>query len=413
VFLNSVILGQKLGPNSPPNRRKEGNMSFEKNIKLLRLISFFDDFTLYSALAIIYFSKVSGSYALGLSIFSFFMISAAIFELPTGYFSDKYGRVKTLMFGSIAFLIGSIFYAIGINYWFLVIGAIFQGLGRSCYSGNNDALLYDNLTQVGKIENFAEENGKISSMSQMALAIAGVLGGIIAYFSFPLLMWLSIIPLIICVVLSFYLVEVIDVSHIDQNIFTHTKQALKNFISNFKLRQISLTNIISFGLGEASWQFESVFIGSLWPVWAIGISKVLSHVGATFSFHFSGRIIKKFTAIKIIIFDNVISKIVNIIALFIANIFSPILMSTTSLLYGVNETASKKLLQKEFSDQQRATMGSLNSLFGSILFAIFAVILGTLADKYGPRNALFIKEIIACLVFIPLYRFKKAISKND
>jgi len=388
-------------------------MPFEKNIKLLRLISFFNDFTLYSALAIIYFSKVSGSYALGLSIFSFIMISAAVFELPTGYFSDRYGRVKTLIFGSIAFLIGGIFYAIATNYWFLVIGAIIQGLGRSCYSGNNDALLYDNLAQINKVENFAEENGKISSMSQLALAIAGVLGGIIAYFSLPLLMWLSTVSLFICVILSFYLIEVVDISPINQNIFIHIKQALKNFISNFKLRQISLTNIISFGFGEAAWEFESVFISSLWPVWAIGISKVLSHIGATFSFHFSGRIIKKFTAIKIIIFDNFISKIVNLIALFTANIFSPILMSSTSLLYGVNETASKNLLQNEFSDQQRATMGSLNSLFGSILFAIFAVILGLLADKFGPRNALFIKEIIAFLVFIPLYRFKKAISKND
>lgn len=387
-------------------------MSFERNIKLLRLISFFNDFTLYSALAIIYFSKISGSYALGLSIFSFIMISAAIFELPTGYFSDKYGRVKTLIFGSIAFLIGGIFYAIGTNYWFLVIGAIIQGLGRSCYSGNNDALLYDNLARINKVENFAEENGKISSMSQFALAVAGVLGGIIAYFSFPLLMWLSTLSLFICVILSFYIVEVVD-GPIDQNIFVHIKQALKNFITNFKLRQISLTNIVSFGFGEAAWEFESVFIGSLWPVWAIGISKVLSHIGATFSFYFSGRIIKKFTAIKIIIFDNFISKIINLTALFIANIFSPILMSSTSLLYGINETATKKLLQKEFSNRERATMGSLNSLFGSILFAIFAVFLGLLADKFGPRNALLIKEIIACSVFIPLYRFKKAISKND
>jgi len=388
-------------------------MAFERNIKLLRWLSFFDDFTLFSALAIIYFSKISGSYVLGLSIFSFTMISAAIFELPTGYFSDKFGRVKTLTLGAFAFLIGSIFYAIGTNYWFLVIGAIIQGLGRSCYSGNNDALLYDNLSQSGKIENFAEENGKISSMSQLALAIAGVLGGIIAYFSFSLLMWLSTIPLIICVVLSFYLVEVKDISPIDQNILTHIKQALKNFKSSYKLQQISLTNIISFGIGEASWQFESVFIGSLWPVWAIGISKVLSHIGATFSFHFSGRIIKKFTAIKIIIFDNVVSKIINLTALSIANIFSPILMTTTSLLYGVNETATKKILQKEFSDKERATMGSLNSLFGSISFAIFAVILGLLADKLGPRDALLIKTFISFIVFIPLYKLKKAISKDD
>lgn len=388
-------------------------MSLSRNLKILRWHSFFIDFSLWAPLAIIYFSKISGSYTLGLSIFSIVMVSSAIFELPTGFISDKYGRKKTLVFGSFCFLVGAIFYAIGIDYWFLVIGAIFQGIGRAFYSGNNDALLYDNLAQENKIEDFAEHNGKISSMSQVALAISAIFSSLIAFVSISVLLWISVIPQLICLILSLKIISVKTVEKESGNIFIHIGQAFKNFISNFKLRQISLINIISFGIGEASWQFESVFIGSLWPVWAIGISKVLSHIGASFSFHFSGRIIKKFTAIKIVIFDNIISKIVNIIALFSANIFSPILMSTTSLLFGVNETASKKLLQKEFSDKERATMGSLNSLFGSILFAIFAVILGLLADKFGPRDALLIKTLISFIAFIPLYKLKKAISKND
>ena len=88
------------------------------------------------------------------------------------------------------------------------------------------------------------------------------------------------------------------------------------------------------------------------------------------------------------------------------------IMSLTSLLYGVSETSKQKLLQQEFTDNQRATMGSLTSLFGSIFFAIFAIFLGILADKFGPRNALLIKSLISCMVFIPLLRFKKADSKN-
>lgn len=383
-------------------------MVVKRNIKLLRWLSFFNDFSLYSPLAIIYFSKVSGSYALGLSIFSFIMISAAIFEIPTGFFSDKYGRVKTLIFGSLAFVVGGIFYAIGLNYWFLVIGAIIQGLGRSCYSGNNDALLYDNLALSNKIEDFSQENGKISSMSQFALAISGALGGIVAYFSFPVLMWLSVIPLLICAVLSFYLIEVAEVSTQNDNIFIHTKEAFKNFISNFKLRQISLVSMIDFGLGEAAWQFRSAFVATLWPLWAIGFAQVLSNIGATFSFHFSGKIIKKFTSIKILIFNNTFSKIIDLIGLLISNIFSPALMSLTSLFYGVGEVSKQNLLQKEFTQKQRATMGSLNSLFGGIIFAIFAVILGILADKFGVKNALLIQIILSCVIFIPLYRFYKS-----
>jgi MFS family permease len=60
-----------------------------------------------------------------------------------------------------------------------------------------------------------------------------------------------------------------------------------------------------------------------------------------------------------------------------------------------------KLLQTEFNHKQRATMGSLNSLAGSLFFAIFAIFLGFLADKYGVRNALLIKTILSCISFIP------------
>lgn len=383
-------------------------MSFLKNIRILRWHSFFTDFSLWAPLAIIYFSRVSGSYALGLSIFSITMISGAIFELPTGFISDKYGRVKTLIFGDTAFVIASIFYAIGFNFWILVVGAIFQGLGSAFYSGNNDALLYDNLIEAKKTEDFSEHNGKISSMSQISLAISGLLGGIIAYFSFPILMWLSIIPLIICLILSLKLIEIKKISHQSSNIFIHTKQAFKNFISNFKLRQISLVSIIDFGMGEASWQFRSAFVAIVWPIWAIGIAQILSNIGAAIGFHFSGRIIKKFTDIKILIFNKFVCKTIDLIALNFTTTLFPILMSLTSVLFGVSQVAKNKLLQNEFTHEQRATMGSLNSLFGNIFFAIFAIILGVFADKFGPKNALIFEALASFSVFIPLYRFKKS-----
>ena len=71
--------------------------------------------------------KVSGSYALGMSIFSIVMLSAAIFEIPTGVFSDLVGRKKTVVFGALSSVLYVIFYAIGGIYLFLVIGAIFEG----------------------------------------------------------------------------------------------------------------------------------------------------------------------------------------------------------------------------------------------------------------------------------------------
>ena len=64
------------------------------------------------------------------------------------------------------------------------------------------------------------------------------------------------------------------------------------FKGNYKLRTLSISKIIGYAQGEAGYQFSSAFVNLLWPVWAIGFSKMLSNIGAALSFHYSGRIIK-------------------------------------------------------------------------------------------------------------------------
>lgn len=367
-----------------------------KNIKLLSWHSFFTDFSLWAPIAILYFSKVTGSFTLGLSIFSVTMISSALFEIPTGIFSDFIGRRKTLILGAFAYLIGMILYAAGDSFLMLVFGAIFEGLGRSFYSGNNDALLYDSLAAVGEEKDFDEYTGKISSKSQLAQGLSALLGGAVAAFSFKWVMWLSTIPQLICLFLGLMLVDVALKRKEDENIYSHLGEALKGFTHNAKLRTLSVTNIIGYGIGEASYQFRSAFVAILWPVWAIGISSVLSSFGAAVSFHFSGRLIKRFKALTWILVGDIYSKIVNLLALFFPTVLSPALMTTSSIFYGVGTTAESTLMQKEFTHQQRATMGSLNSFGGKMFFGLFAPILGKLADLYGPARALI------CVQFLKL-----------
>lgn len=57
-------------------------------------------------------------------------------------------------------------YAIGLNFWWLVLGAVLGGLGRSFYSGNNDAYLYDSLSKSDKKEELAKFMGIIGSAEQ-------------------------------------------------------------------------------------------------------------------------------------------------------------------------------------------------------------------------------------------------------
>lgn len=76
-------------------------MKLHLNIKLLSWFNFLLDFRFYAPVAIIYFSQVTGSYVLGMAVFSVTFISSALFEVPTGIYSDMIGRKKNLCLGSI------------------------------------------------------------------------------------------------------------------------------------------------------------------------------------------------------------------------------------------------------------------------------------------------------------------------
>lgn len=374
------------------------------NIKLLTWFNFFLDFRLYAPVAIIYFSQVTGSFALGMSIFSITMLSAALFEVPTGIYSDMIGRKKTLVWGAAMSLTSVLFYALGGSFILLAIGGILEGLARAFYSGNNEAFLVDSLAESNQSDDYAQYLGTTSSMFQWALAMSAVMGGIIASFSFPLVMWLSVIPALIGLVVSLKMAEPKKRTWETSNIYLHLKEALAMFKKNYNLRILSLTKIIGYASGEAGYQFGAAFISTLWPVWAIGLAKMLSNIGAAVSFHLSGRFIKKYKSFPLLITGKTYSFLVNTISTAFPSILSPVIMSSSSIFYGTNTVAMSELLQKEYTDRQRSTMGSLNSLFGSVGFAILAICLGLVADHLGPAKALLSLQILAAIALYLLWK---------
>lgn len=385
-------------------------MKLKRNIKLLSWFNFCTDFVFFAPVAIIYFAKVTGSITLGMSIFSIAYISSALFEVPTGIISDLVGRKKTVVFGALCSIACIVLYALGSNYWVMFIGAIFQGLSRSFYSGNNDALLHDTLKESGKENEYQAYLGRTSSMFQVALALASLAGGIMASWSFRLVMWASVIPQVFALLLALQIIEPsIRTNKGSTNVFTHLNEAINQFRQNYKLRLLTMASVMRFSLGESAFFLRSAFINTLWPLWAVGIAQMLSNVSGALSFYFSGKIINRFSSLKVLNFEIISNRIINLIALFFPTIASPALMSTTSLTFGVGTVATSSLLQKEFTEKQRATMGSLNSLAGSIMFGIFSVSLGMIADRFDSRWALIVAHI---LLFTPLIFYKKIFTHD-
>lgn len=367
---------------------------YKKNIQLLSIFNFLIGLTFFAPVAIIYFAKVSGSYTLGTSIFGVIMLSAALFEVPTGVLSDRVGRKNTFILGSLTRIVSFIFYAIGLSYWFLVIGALFEGISKAFYSGNNEAFLFDTLSDYGKENEYKEHLGKTNAQEFNGLTIAALIGSFIANISFAYVMWLSVLTQIGLLIVNFLFTEPKSHKKENTNMYSHLNEALVLFINNKKLRLLTIASILNNSFDELAYQFRGAFFQTIWPIWALGFANLISNLTASAGFYFSGKITKKIKSELVKLLQSVTGQVISIFSLVFPTIISPALMSCTSFLYGVGYVAENDLRQKEYTNHQRATMGSLVSLGRSVGAAIMSVVLGRTADIIGPRNALL------CITFL-------------
>lgn len=378
------------------------------NIQLLSWFNILFYFRFYYVVAILYFSEVTHSHALGLSIFSIAQIAQALFELPTGIYSDRIGRRKSLILGTVISILSVIFYAIGHWYWMLVVGAILEGLYRSLFSGNNDALLYESLVEIGQKYTYHSVLGKMRSDLELAGFIAAIIGGFLVSQSFQLLLLASVVPQLISLWIAFKIIEPKSTKEDVGNIYSHLNEAIQTYKKSSKLRNISLADIIGSGVGESSWSFQSVFYRSVLPMWAVGFVMSLNFLMSAISFRLSGWIIGKFKARNVLIYQEVYSRILCTIAFLFPTGMSPFMIAAASFVYGPSEVAKNTLLQEEFTDKQRATMASFNSLIRSCFFALFAVLIGLIADKLGSAKALLFAQVsLFPVLFFYLRVFKK------
>lgn len=357
------------------------------NTKIYTWLNVLQGWQLFSPIALLYFAQITGSYAVAGSIFSSAYIAQIVFEVPTGILSDRIGRTRTITLGACAYALSLVLYATAGSWYLLLAGAVLEGVMRAFYSGNNQALLYESDQQDGE-NRYHHSMAESESYFHIAATVSAVIGGMVATHSFRLVYALSIVPAILAVALTFKFIEPKRHEHIRQNSLAHIREAITFMVKNRQLRIMSLASSLEFGVGHTLFGIQLAYFNTLWPLWAIGISRALSGLFAAVSFRLSGTVIDKLTERKTLILSGLWSRTVSFVGLIYPTAVSPFVMSLSSLTFGPMAVAQSTLEQKNFNAAQRATLGSISSVFGSFVFAVMSVSLGSIADKYGLRVAL-------------------------
>lgn len=377
-----------------------------RNIRLLSWFNFCNDFRIYGPVMVVYFAHVTGSYADGVLILAIAKIAGSLFEVPTGVFSDYVGRRWTLLTGQVGNIACIAAYAIAPSFEMLAVGAVLEGFSFSLFSGNQEAFLYDTLKDEGREAEYAQQQGALSSMFQFALAASAAVSALVLlWFPFRMLFWLSLAPQVVGLAVGFFTIE--PKRHgreIETNVLAHLREAMAGFVRDVKLRDLSIASMLGFALGEAKHMFHPAFFATLWPSWGLGVASFLTHAFAALGFRAGGRVIARFGELPVLLWSNAASIAIGIGTTAIPTVASPAISSLASFLFGPSVVAQGSLMQQAFTERQRATMGSLVSLGGNLLYAVAVFAMGAFADHVGPRYALLTAEVLTIMVTLLYWR---------
>ncbi|MCY6371654.1 MFS transporter [Clostridium ganghwense] len=226
-------------------------MNKKVNVYLMYLIVFLQGFVFYGPIATLY------RQARGLSMYEIFLIESIFgilmiaFEIPWGWFADRIGYKRTLIFSNLMFFISKIIFYKASSFRVFLIERVLLALVLSGISGCDIALLYSSADESESEKIF----GRYSAFSIGGFLIASFISSIIVKQSMDKTAFWTIIPYGIAAVVTLFIKDV-D-AHLKEK--PKLKESLKTVFSNKEI----VIFIFSIALIREVVQAVNVFLNQL------------------------------------------------------------------------------------------------------------------------------------------------------
>ena len=344
------------------------------------------------------------------SIYSF---SVALFEIPSGFIADVFGRKRTIILSTIFTFIGFLVFSFFGGFYAFAIAQVLVGIGGSLMSGSDSAMIYDTLLETNSKTTYTKIEGRTYAIGNFSEAFAGILGGFLAVGSIYMPIYVQTSILFFSIPIAFTLIE--PSMHKENKLDRSFKAVLEvvkfAMVDNQKLKWLI---IYSSAMGVATlsmaWFAQPFFKSINIPLAYFGILWAVLNFSAGLT-SFNAHLLDKKDNNYKILFYLALSMLTSFIFLgYNASVFGLIFILFIYLLRGIVTPILRNAINENTTSNKRATVLSVRSLIIRISFAISAPILGYIADNYSLAISFYGLAIVvgffSILSAIKLYRIR-------
>mgnify|MGYP000170837177 FL=1 len=332
-------------------------------------------------------------------------LTQAIFQIPFGYLSDRFGRKPILIAGLLIFLLGSVIAANTSNIIVVVIGRAFQGGGA--ISAVLMALLADSVSE----ENRTKANAFVGFQIGVAFMLSLLIGPIIASrIGLSGLFWVIALLSVIAMLIVFSLKQTKPIAYYKLSFEafkeTFTKELLALDFSIFSLHLILAAGFIVMPLLIIENQIVSMIDN--WRLYLPAV--LLSFLGMVPLIVIS----EKFKKTKYILLISILLLIASQLIFFCLNLNFKVFLFTLTLFFvafNTIEALLPSLLARTASSSKRGLAMGIFSTSQFIGTFIGGVIGGFIYDIYD-LNSVFLFTIFVAIIWWLLILFMPLKSKT-
>lgn len=333
-------------------------------------------------------------------------LAAFLFEIPSGYISDKLGHKQALVLSRALMLISTILFLITNSFPVLVAASVFLSISRAFYSGTGDAFMHETLRGLGRDKEYAKIMGKVSAIGFAIPVVFMVLTPFLVSVDYKLPFIISLITDGIGLAAALlFVVPKVSQQHVDEVRKTNFVQVIREgyYLHFFGLAALlGVVSGVLFGMGLFRAPYQ-VIIGV--PVIYLGIFYGGGRIIASLLLTQSGKI-KELTTARSFFGWSIIVYAILLFALgssTISWVVVAVFLTINALQWGMNQVSKGYVLDVIGKSKFKATLLSVQSQFGLITGAVISFGLGFVIERIGYQNSYLMLTFFFVIITVPLY----------